>query len=410
MRGPLVGVAILFGFLASAASARAGVYVLSEEPYFHRLVTFRDAKFILSDLRGCDERGKTPAQLNPVPRSKHAEYRALVDRLAPRERDGSLSTPERIDLGGCYVRLGRFNDAVRVLEAGDRTNFLILLNLAAAYQGLNELQRAIDYQERALAAWPAVWAGWTTVDWNWYRRVERYYLTLLQLRRGGNNRGDTLENVFPRVRFVGPSGKYEAGNLALRSQDELPPDANLIALQLVLWLPQDDGVYWLFGEILNARGEVDAASSILNELVDKGFRSAELRAHRQVLLGPALIQRRLRETLPFSRQALLVEAAPRGFLLAPGGAAACNELAWQAAAWFENRQADFQAPGGQANVPAVANEEPKAASPAPGNVLPDFFQVTVGFGAGVIAGALGLLQFEQWRRRKAAAGQKQQVS
>src|SRR5262249_14960861 len=159
---------------------------------------------------------------------------------------------ERIDLSACYLRLDKASAALRVLEAvpQEQRNFLVLANLATAYQRSGLLERAIPLLEQALKVWPASWPGVTPEQLRWYRRAERYHLTLLkaryqqQLRQPGKE-ADTLDALFPRVRFVGRSGRYEAGELAPEQWDELPPDALQLVTQLVLWLPFDNPLYWM---------------------------------------------------------------------------------------------------------------------------------------------------------------------
>src|SRR5438034_850114 len=89
-----------------------------------------------------------------------------------------------VPLGVLGVRLGKYDQAVSVLRAGDQRNFLILANLAAAYHAKGELRLAADYQQQALVEWPAVWAGWSDAQLRWNRRVERFYRTLLERRLG----------------------------------------------------------------------------------------------------------------------------------------------------------------------------------------------------------------------------------
>ena len=69
--------------------------------------------------------------------------------------------------------------------------------------------------------------------------------------REPSSREESLDNLFPRVRFVGPSGEYEPGLLAADQWTNLPADALTIVSQLVLWYPHDNRLYWLFAELLN---------------------------------------------------------------------------------------------------------------------------------------------------------------
>ena len=48
----------------------------------------------------------------------------------------------------------------------------------------------------------------------------------------------------------------------------LPEDATDLIRQLVVWMPLDNRVYWLLGEVNNASGETDEARRILEELAN----------------------------------------------------------------------------------------------------------------------------------------------
>src|SRR5262249_9699783 len=89
-------------------------------------------------------------------------------------------------------------------------------------------------------------------------------------------------------RFVGESGAFEVGTLAVAEKAKLPPDALDIVQQLLVWLPDDLRLYWLLGELYNARGgtaNIEAAQLIFTDLegatplvADKGWNRLGLRA------------------------------------------------------------------------------------------------------------------------------------
>jgi tetratricopeptide (TPR) repeat protein len=335
---------------------------------------------------------KTPAR----PGSLRRSYECLAADLEAKGDD--LTTLDRVDLGACYLRLRRYEDARRVLEKGDRKHFLILANLASAYHGLDLISRAIAFQEQALAAWPSVWAGWTGEKVRFYRMAERYYLKLLRLRErdqpreGGRPAAvQTVDALFPRVRFVGPDGRYQAGELAPAHADELPPYAYTVVLQLVLWQPFDDRLYWLLGELLNAGGEVDIASGILDELVSSRGLSGwgELVAHRRVLMRSARARAALRSNLDVWNS-LSAALMFRGQLLPP----VAGPVAYEAVLW----QPRLMPSRGDQVLPV---ESSAAAPPGPRWAL-DWRQLAVGFGAGLAVALLGGLQWREWRRRRPA--------
>ena len=101
--------------------------------------------------------------------------------------------------------------------------------------------------------------------------------------RGGDFQ--TVDALFPRVRFLGPKGSYEAGRIDFAMWNDLPFDAESIIAQLVFWRPFDDRLYWQYGELLNARGRVDFAYRILNDLfsVRQRTQQREIQQHYRIL-------------------------------------------------------------------------------------------------------------------------------
>jgi tetratricopeptide (TPR) repeat protein len=344
-----------------------------------------------------------------------------VADLEAKKRAGSLSPEERINLGACLIRLGRLDPAIGVLEEALRVvpadadcRFLILANLASAYQERADLlPRAIATQTMALKAWPRLWAGWGSEEWNWYRRAETYALKLMQLRQNEwrNAAGrpvtyQTVDALFPGVRFVGPGGHYEAGTIDFDMWNQLPRDADALVRQLVLWQPSDDRLFWLYGELLNAAGDVEFAFQVLKELVDARRQGGrELYEHRRVLraaqepfktlLGSANEPGKLRKLTV--QEALLWSVAPRGQLTAPGIGAVAQEMGW-AAAHTRAGQLDGEVP-----ISSPAAPESSASPPAPSGWVPDWRGMGVSFVAGVVVALLGALQWQQWRRRRQPA-------
>ena len=116
-------------------------------------------------------------------------------------------------------------------------------------------------------------------------RTENALRTLAKLRMAERARSAraplTIDELF-NVRFSGPNGEYEAGKIDPAELAKLPPDAIATVQQLLLWLPDDSRLYWLLGELYNARGDVDSAFAIFDECINR-FDAPELRRHRQVL-------------------------------------------------------------------------------------------------------------------------------
>src|SRR5258707_1067825 len=236
----------VFGLLL-VGSVQAGVYN-TQEPIPAPGTSFERFRETVGQLRSIavEEAQKPPSRAR-------SHYLLQVAPLQEKERDGNLTVMDRVNLSEYYLRLQKYEDAVRLLESAAREapNFLVLANLATAYLLVDRLDRAIVYQRQALASWPALWPGFYVAELQRLRRVERALLTLMQNRlqesiRQPGKATETVDPLFPRVRFVGPSGRYEPGELAPEQRDELPLEAIDTVAQLVLWLPHDNRLYWLF--------------------------------------------------------------------------------------------------------------------------------------------------------------------
>jgi hypothetical protein len=70
---------------------------------------------------------------------------------------------------------------------------------------------------------------------------------------------------FEPLRFVGDSGKFEVGKIAAAEKAKLPPNAILIVQQLLIWMPDDQRLFWLLGELLNADGNIEGAKTVFSD-------------------------------------------------------------------------------------------------------------------------------------------------
>ena len=385
-------VVAMLGVILVGGAAHAGLYNLNDPlpqhlpplPYYYDQI-----QLILGPLRA--------AAVPPLTKQKnpYAEQAAALESKAP----GELTTSDRVNLGACYVRLNRPNDAVRVLLQADQSNFLVLANLAAAYQALNELDRALAFEEQALAAWPSIQPGWNGNELAWYRRAEGYSLKLLESRQResqanpGNKPPATMDLLFGKPRS--PAGDYEAQEQPWKLWGDLPPDAFNVVAQLLLWAPNDDRLYWQLGEILNSMGLVPEAAKIFDELsFVRKFGAREFMEHRRALkesldVANALVDAYGNDTGKYLKDCyyLMLEITPRGVLSSPGLGDACNAVAPAAVAEAYNRQEQQQPPGGPP-------------PPGPSDAWrPDWRTVFVGFAAGAIIATLAAFQWMEWRKR-----------
>jgi hypothetical protein len=398
--------AAVLTFLACPASARAGLYDLNAprsaravDPPFRQVGRPAPPDAVetwLTDLMLVHD--QAPGASQPKPATLRAAYVSFVDDLERRRQETGLTTSEYATLGGCLLRMGRPAHALPLLEEGlrkatpaDPARFLVLLNLANTYRTTPELmQRAIDTQRQVLAAWPTAWAGWGRDELAWTYRVEKFQLALWQQRQREilvPRRGDVgLDPLFARVRWVGSSGRYEPGALALDHWDELPADAEQVVLQLMLWDPHDARLFWLYGELLNARGQVPAALRVFTLCGDRGLGGAgDLRRHRAVLGNAVAIFKALGQPSP-ERQQLALALLPRG-LPVPGGVGPALAEAIPPAALQAASQPNLGTIGVLQSVPVTPSS------------LPDWRVLLVGFAVGCLFGALGVFQWRQLRRR-----------
>jgi len=273
-------------FAVAARPVRAGLYNTAE-PTGVPSRNFRKFQETLILLRQIG----SPEVHSPL----HKRYE-LMATLGTRGALATLTVEQRLDLSAYLIRLQKPRDAVNLLAPAqfqERDNFLVLANLATAEQLDGQPRRALDYLADALRLWPREWSdlsearrkwfgqiGWNEKDFRWYREVETHQLKLLRLRSKepptqANELPQNVDGIFDdagtsgKLRFVGPSGQYEAGKLALEQQAKLPKNALEIVEQLLIWMPYDTRLYWLLGELFNAEGNVPAALAILEEAAAK---------------------------------------------------------------------------------------------------------------------------------------------
>jgi hypothetical protein len=428
MRGAwIVAAALLVGALSPGA-ARAGVY-------FTTGTTVRD--FARADDPDAQELWPLPSPFNQfhqdladyragaVAGPNHERYLRRVKELEAKESRGALGLDDGINLGAYYIRLGKYPEAVRVLEAKARASnhFMLWANLATAHElAGDQADRAQGYRELALKSWPAAYPGWDSGQLSFYRKAEQYHQTLLQERKKEarlqpRRNAIQLDNLFPRVQFVGASPgerDYQAGSIAPALWAEIPTDATNVVMQLLLWMPFDDRLHWLLGELLNAGGDVTGAAAMMKEVVNKAQDPAkwdagappELRKHYEVVKAVAAAREGYAQVLfndPYLPVKLVAALTPRGGGLGAGDL--IREASWPAfvirtgeqaqQAQQARRVADAARGGGGEPAPGAP-----AAPPAPASWEPNWRQLGVGFGAGALVALLLGMQVRQMGRPK----------
>jgi tetratricopeptide (TPR) repeat protein len=229
------------------------------------------------------------------------EFLEARDKLQAKARSGGLTEEDKVNLSGYLIRLRQYQEAVDLLTpvaTRECRNFMIFANLATAEQQAGQLERAVNHLEQAQDVWPQTWPNLSAEQLTWYRHVEKYHLLLVrdrwaQARRGPQGQAQAaLDPIFAKedrpVRYVGENGQYEAGTLAASERAKLPPDALAIVQQLLIWLPDDSLLYWQYGELLNASGDVASAAQVFDDCVwRRRLDASELKQHRQIVTEAA---------------------------------------------------------------------------------------------------------------------------
>jgi hypothetical protein len=270
----LLPTAALALLLASAAPATAGLYYSGES-----------LAELPSQWRGflIDQRMLRTVAVKPsgdvAPSPARARYEADAARLAKLARERKLSADEAADLGAVYVRLGEVGKALEVLRPAQKdhpSHFRVAANLGTAWQLHGDLAQAAASLQQAVRLAPGK-----------LQKAEELHLRLVRQRAREDRDSQDLDDLFG-VKYVGPSGKYEAGRLAEDQRKALPDDAAARLQQLALWLPGDVRLLWQVGELANAHGDVAVAAAIMDGCVTEfALRHPDLRAHRQAVRAAA---------------------------------------------------------------------------------------------------------------------------
>jgi hypothetical protein len=388
--------------VASAGSVRAGIYCSLDDLPYPVPKTFEALNKVLANVRSPMN---TTAEANP----RRPLYVKRRDELLAKQQNEGLTLDDRIELSGVYLRLNEPKGAIKLLEAAEeKDHFLVLTHLATAYHQLNDpllWERAISYQQRALQVWPGVSRRWNLEQLTWYRRAEQYYLLLLRLRQqetqARKQSWDTVDALFPRLRFESPDGHYEVGGPSRHSTlptEDAPPDALAVVGQLLYWLPFDNRLTWLYGELLNQSGDAVGAHKALQEIVEvRKERVRPIVNHYRELDKGAEDRVELQKAVWANRRMLLFLARPHTAV--PGAGAAELGLEGTAIVGTETaKTADEGLPRFDSKPLPRLPETPQA--PA-GSWLPDWRTVVVSFAAGMLFMGLVLLQWREWSRRRA---------
>lgn len=218
----------------------------------------------------------------PNPSLLREQYQEAAAKLKKLAGQRELSADELADLGALHVRLNQPEKAVELLLPATRKHadhFRMMANLGTALQMTGELNRAAEILQDAVRLAPAQW-----------KSVEEAHYKLVRMRSRkavARNKDMSLDDLFG-VKYLGESGKTEAGRIAAAERKKLPGDDAAIVQQLLLWLPSDGRLLWQLGEIANAHGDVRTAGNILDGcVIEFRLASADLRERRAIYLKAA---------------------------------------------------------------------------------------------------------------------------
>jgi len=229
----------------------------------------------LSDLRTLRNAANPAPGPNPL-------RETLTDRVAAIEakaKTAALSADDAADLGECYVRLGQPLKAVGVLRDARRIDpkyYRAAAGLGIAWAAAGDWNQAANAFDDAVGLAPAAWKG-----------VDAAHRSLARARAKEAKDADGLDDLFG-VRFVGESGKPEAGKIAAAERKKLPAAAVAVVQHLLTRSPADARLLWQLGEVANTTGDVRTAANILDGCVgDFGLKSEDARARRKVYRAAA---------------------------------------------------------------------------------------------------------------------------
>lgn len=293
MRTRWLQVAVLLSVL-TARPVRAGLYFPAEPTPWPLPTNPQYFELILGERQNV---GSRDAQVRKLPLRIRIEEMIKQLELKRRSVPG-LTLEESLNLSACYLLQpideggrSRVSDAIMVLDKvraqrQDPRHFMVLANLATAYEAMGESMQASEIQSDVLAVWPRQHKGFAPEQLRWYRRAEECYREILR-RRGregpARRREAKLDAIFPRVDELGAEKTFQVGGIDPQIASELPPDALPLVEQLLLWRSNDHRLLWLYAELLNANGEKKWAETFLSRLIYGGFNSSAAKEHRTAL-------------------------------------------------------------------------------------------------------------------------------
>jgi hypothetical protein len=231
----------------------------------------------------------------------------MIDAMG---RDGTLklqTLEQKLNYSAVLIRRGKAYEATQILLPLSREhpkNFLVWSQLGTAkfLSGNPELGAdAADCIRMARDLWPTELDKldeaerrllranrWDDVDLDRLAQVEKYLERLIRSRQKAERFAkakkpmpEAVDPIFideeskadtkPPVKFFNENGKFDAGRVVKAEKEKLPDLAIDIVQQLLFWMPHDDRLMWLLGEVYNAKATGLTAESDRNKLLSSSY-------------------------------------------------------------------------------------------------------------------------------------------
>ena len=208
-------------------------------------------------------------------------------------RDGTtkLKTLEqKLNYSAVLIRRGKAYEATQVLQPlalQHEKNFLVRVHLGAAFflsnnpefrdkatgelgEGLKHWPKRMEDVDAATRHFLEQAKLETDLELERFQRIETFFLRLVRHRirvdrmiKLNKPVEDTVDPIFidedakgdakpAPVRFLTDEGAFAVGRIAKAEKAKLPKDAVEIVEQLLIWMPHDQRLLWLLGEVVNS--------------------------------------------------------------------------------------------------------------------------------------------------------------
>ena len=401
----------LFLWLVLPAGLWAGLHHTTEPPPQRTL----DCGQFLDRLMVLKGYGPADPTLNKEDAPNRKQYLGFIAQLRQKRLQGTHTADDTANLGYYLIRVRGtppepnlyLMEAIDLLVPASRqypTHFQIHANLGTAFHLLESteaLKQAEDYLALAVELASPEW-----------REYEQTHLRLVKTRRRSQlqavRRGsfgqasvpepDNILTISPEVRlqFIGPSGKWEIGKLAPAELAKLPEGSINRAMehvqQLIIWLPYDARLLWLFGELAHLQGQPRAAYRAINDASMNNTALRDIRL-RVLLLGEYLYWYDVISRSSLGTDNWLAQNIGAGLLFTTPG----DPTAFLS--WSEHARNGIKVPGGFDIDPVVPTEANPLGPVELWTMTPRHW-LFIALGGGLMLFLLGV-QFREWRRRRA---------